>query len=92
MPVEDGCDLSRIHAYASWGHHVAHEGHALLVELTLWHLGIRFLLAQDLQDASDVLLMLCRVLGEDDDIIEDADADDLQIFTEDIVHKVLEHC
>ena len=38
-----------------------------------------------------MLFMFCRVLGEDDDIIHESDADDIQVLTKDVIHKVLEH-
>ena len=59
--------------------------------LTLLHLGIQFVLAQDLQNAADMLHMLCRVLQEDDDVIENANTDDIQVWSENIIHKILKH-
>ena len=73
-------------------HHVADEGHLLLVKLTFLLLCIQLVLAQNLQDAADVLHMLSWVLGEDDDVIKDADADDIQVLAQYVIHEELKHC
>ena len=67
------------------------EGHLLLVELTFLHLCIQLVGSQDLQNAPDVLHMLCRVLGEDDDVIEDPHSDDILVFSQDVIHEELKH-
>ena len=85
----DGFYLCRIHADAGWRDHVAHKGHFLPIELTLLHLCIRHVLSQDLQNAPDVLDMLGGVFREDDDVIQQPDADDIQVLFENIIHEVL---
>ena len=38
-----------------------------------------------------MLDVLCRCSREDDDIVENPHADDVQVFMEDVVHEELEH-
>ena len=90
-PLHDCCNLCRIHADAMLGDQEADEGHLRLVELTLLNFGIQLVFAQDCQDAADVRHVLRQVLRVDDDIIEDADADEIQVFPKDVMDEALEH-
>ena len=50
------------------------------MEFALLFLCIHLVLPQDLQDAANVFDVLGRGGREDDDIIEDADSDDVQLL------------
>ena len=63
------------------GDHVADESHVVLIEFAFFHLGVELVVAQDLQDGADVLDMERGVLGEDDEIVEDADRRQIQVLT-----------
>ena len=53
----------------------------VLIEFAFLHLGVEPVVPEDLQDGADVLDMEGGVLGEDDDIVEDADRRQIQVCT-----------
>ena len=63
------------------GDHVADESHVVFIEFTFFDLGVEFVVSQDLQNGSDVRDMESGVLGEDDDVVENANRRQIEVLT-----------
>ena len=68
-PVEYGRHLGWIHADASLGNQVTDECHFRYVKLALLDFCIELVVADNLKDCLDMLLVLGRVLRVDDDVV-----------------------
>ncbi|KAF8623746.1 hypothetical protein AX17_007300, partial [Amanita inopinata Kibby_2008] len=62
----------------------------ILGKLALLNLGIELMLSESVENFADVLLMICGVIGVDEDVVQIDDDADVEHIAEDIVHEVLE--
>src|SRR5882672_7622428 len=86
-PDADGVSLGSVHGDASGGDHKAQEFDLLSVEKTLFRLGVQVILAQSIQHASDMDLMIFKGIAEYEDIVEVDYYEDVSHVLEDMIHE-----
>ncbi len=85
-PINNGLNLTRIHVNAITTNDVTQEFHFRLTEFTLLQFGVKSNLPKLLQNQTYIVIMVLRVLWENDDVINVINHEIVQIFTKNIVH------
>ena len=89
-PGEDGVDFGGCHGDAIGRYDEPEEFGRGLGEFALLCLGIETVGGEVVEDFTDMFLVLGRVAGEDKDVIEVDEYEDIEDVVEDVIHEVLE--
>jgi predicted transcriptional regulator len=66
--------------------------HLILMESTLFQFGIKTNFSEFFQNKTYMVLMVCHVLQEHEDVIDVIDHKIIQILTKYIIHHMLKNC
>ena len=91
-PIVDAAHMVQLHGDASWYDDVADEPNPLHPELALLQVEIQPSLAEVLKHLAHMPLMIHLILGEDQDVVQVHQADDIKAVFQDTVDILLECC